>query len=213
MKNEIKNCKKCSQNFILEKDDLSFYEKMKVPVPKVCPDCRFKMRAMFRNERTLYNQNCGLCHRSIITMYNTNSPYIIYCNDCWLSDKWDPYSYAINYDSTKPFFDQLKALVLKVPKSATYSSIATGPNINSEYTNFAGGNRNCYLLFNSGPNNEDCAYSRGIIDSRDVFDIYYADKIENSYECVNIHKSTGIVFGQNVSDCIDSRFVLNCSVY
>ena len=204
-------CKKCKQEFILEKDDLSFYEKMKVPAPKICPDCRFQMRAVFRNERTLYNRNCGLCKRSIITMYNPNSPYVVYCNDCWISDKWDPYSYATDYDPSKPFFEQLRNLVLKVPKSATYRSMAAGPNINSEYTNFAGGNRNCYLLFNCGPNNEDCAYSRGIIDSRDVFDAYYGDKIENCYECVNVHKSTGTVYGQNVSDCIDSRFVFNCS--
>jgi len=204
-------CKKCKQKFILEKDDLSFYEKMKVPNPKVCPDCRFKMRAVFRNERTLYKRTCDLCDRSIITMYNPNSPYVVYCNNCWVSDKWDPYSYAIDYDSSKPFFEQLKELIIKVPKSATYSSMYTGPNINSEYTNFAGGNKDGYLIFNCGPNNENCAYSRGLIDSRDVFDVYYGDKIENTYECVDVHKSTGVIYGQNISDCIDSRFVLNCS--
>ena len=211
MQSESRQCKKCQQDFTIEPDDFSFYEKMNVPVPNVCPDCRFKMRAIFRNERTLYKRTCDLCSRSIITMYNSNSPYTVYCNDCWMSDKWDPYAYAIDFDFNKPFFEQLKELIIKVPKSATYSSISTGVNINSEYTNFAGGNKDGYLLFNSGPNNENCAYSRGIIDSRDAFDVYYADFIENSYECVNVHKSTGIVYGQNISDCIDSRFVLNCS--
>lgn len=205
------NCKKCKQDFILNSDDLGFYEKMKVPAPKVCPPCRFKMRAVFRNERTLYKRVCNLCEKSIITMYNPNSPYVVYCNDCWISDKWDPYSYAMDYDPSKPFFDQLKELIVRVPKSATYSSVSTGVNINSEYTNFAGGNKDGYLLFNCGPNNENCAYSRGLIDSRDVFDAYYGDKLENCYECVNVHKSTGIIYGQNISDCIDSRFVINCS--
>ena len=211
MKNEKRNCKKCKKDFNLEPNDFSFYQKMKVPASLICPDCRFKMRAVFRNERTLYKRTCDLCNRSIITMYNPNSPYTIYCNDCWISDKWDPYSYAVDYDSAQPFFEQLKKLITKVPKSATYSSISTGVNINSEYANFAGGNKDGYLIFNSGPNNENCAYSRGIIDSQDVFDIYYADKIENCYECINIHKSTGVIYGQNISDCIDSRFVLNCS--
>ncbi len=204
-------CKKCKQSFVIEPDDFGFYEKMKVPAPKICPDCRFKMRAVFRNERILYKRTCDLCNRSIIAMYNPNSPYTVYCNDCWVSDKWDPYSYGVNYDPSKTFFEQLKELVIKVPKSATYSSMATGPNINSEYTNFAGGNKDGYLIFNSGPNNENCAYARGIIDSRDVFDIYYGNKIENCYECVNVHKSNSVIYGQNVSDCIDSRFILNCS--
>ncbi|OGI59614.1 hypothetical protein A2814_03010 [Candidatus Nomurabacteria bacterium RIFCSPHIGHO2_01_FULL_38_19] len=67
------------------------------------------------------------------------------------------------------------------------------------------------MIFNSGPNNENCAYSRGLISSRDVFDAYYGDEIENSYECVNVHKSNGVIYGQNVSDSINSRFIFNCS--
>ncbi|PIP68852.1 hypothetical protein COW91_02540, partial [Candidatus Nomurabacteria bacterium CG22_combo_CG10-13_8_21_14_all_32_8] len=209
-KNEKRKCKKCKEEFILDQDDFGFYEKMNVPVPKICPDCRFKMRAIWRNERTLYNRTCNLCSRSIISMYNPNSPYTVYCNDCWVSDKWNPFSYAIDYDFDKPFFEQLKELILKVPKSATYSSAVTGPNINSEYANFAGGNKDGYLIFNSGPNNENCAYSRGIIDSRDVYDVYYGNTIENTYESINIHKSNGIAWGQNVSDCIDSHFLFSC---
>jgi len=211
MDQETRQCKKCQQDFILEKDDLNFYKKMEVPIPMICPTCRFKMRAIWRNERTLYNRTCDLCKRSIISMYNPRSPYIVYCNECWVSDKWDPFSYAIDYDLSKSFFEQLKELIIKVPKSSTYSSAATGPNINSEYANFAGGNKDGYLIFNSGPNNENCAYSRGIIDSRDVYDVYYGNVIENTYESVSIHKSNGIIYGQNISDCIDSSFVLNCS--
>ncbi len=210
MKSENKQCQKCKEDFVIEPNDFSFYEKMKVPAPNVCPDCRFKMRAVFRNERTLYNGNCKLCDRSIITMYKIKSPYVVYCNDCWVSDKWDPYSYAIDYDSSRSFFEQLKELTLKVPKSATYSSSSTGPNINSEYANFAGGNKDGYLIFNSGPGNENCAYSRGIIESRDIYDVYYGNNIENIYEGVNIHHSNGIAWGQNVSDCIDSSFILSC---
>ncbi|MEK7128151.1 MAG: hypothetical protein AAB933_01130, partial [Patescibacteria group bacterium] len=211
MKSETQKCKKCQGNFTLEPDDFSFYEKMRVPAPKICPDCRFKMRAVFRNERTLYNSVCKLCGRSIITMYNPHSTHVVYCNDCWISDKWDPYSYGMDYDFGRPFFDQLKELVEKVPKSATYSSIYTGVNINSEYANFAGGNKDGYLIFNCGPNNENCAYSRGLIASRDVFDVYFGDYLENVYECVNAHKNNGVVYGQNVYDSIDSRFLLNCS--
>src|SRR3989338_7213427 len=92
-------CKKCRQEFILDKDDLVFYEKMKVPPPLVCPDCRFKMRALFRNETTLYSgRKCGLCAKSIISMYNPKSPYIIYCQDCFYSEKWEPKDYGRDYD-------------------------------------------------------------------------------------------------------------------
>src|SRR3989338_7629999 len=137
-KNSVQACQNCKKDFTIESEDFNFYEKIKVPPPTFCPECRFKRRAIFRNERTLYNQTCALCQRSVITMYHPNSSYTVYCNTCWVSDKWDPYSYALDYDSSRPFFEQLKELSIKVPKSATYSSPSLGPNINSEYTNFAG---------------------------------------------------------------------------
>jgi RNA polymerase subunit RPABC4/transcription elongation factor Spt4 len=37
---ETKNCQNCKKDFNIEPDDFSFYEKMKVPVPTWCPECR-----------------------------------------------------------------------------------------------------------------------------------------------------------------------------
>jgi len=207
---ETRNCTKCHTDFILDSDDFGFYEKMGVPAPKICPDCRFKRRVVWRNERTLYKRNCDMCSRSIITMYNPSSPYTVYCNGCWASDKWDPASYGLDYDKDKTFFEQLGELIKKVPKSATYSSPATGPNINSEYTNFAGGNKDGYLIFNSGPDNENCAYSRGISHGRDVFDVYFAHEVERVYTCINVQKSANVAWAQNSNECVDSAFLLNC---
>src|SRR5471030_2604230 len=114
MKTETRQCNKCKESFTLEPDDFSFYEKMKVPAPKVCPDCRFKMRAMFRNETTLYSgRKCALCGKSMITMYNPKLPYIIYCYDCYNSEKWNPEDYFIDYDENLPFISQLKELLIK----------------------------------------------------------------------------------------------------
>ncbi len=210
MTSETRQCQNCRKSFVIEPDDFAFYEKMQVPPPSLCPTCRFRRRSVFRNERTLYKSTCKLCNRSIITMYNPESPYVVYCNDCWESDKWDPLSYGRDYDPNKPFFDQLKELTLIVPKSATYSSPSLGPNVNSEYSNFAGGNKDCYLVFNSGPNCENCAYSRGIT-GRDIFDAYFVNEVERVYEAVNAAKSAGVAWGQNISDCLDSWFLLSCS--
>ncbi|MBI4034098.1 MAG: hypothetical protein HY378_00935 [Candidatus Brennerbacteria bacterium] len=202
-------CKQCENQFEITPDDLGFYEKMRVPPPNLCPDCRFRRRVAFRNEMTLYNRTCNLCSKPVVSMFNTKSPYTIYCSDCWFSDKWDPYSYATDYDESKPFFEQLKELSIRVPKLGLYVSAAIVENINSDYTNFAGGNKDCYLVFNAGPGNENCAYSRGI-QGRDVFDCYYANEVERVYECVNVNKSAGTAWGQNSSDCIDSWFLMNC---
>ena len=210
MNSVTKKCKKCKQDFILDEDELGFYEKMKVPAPKVCPDCRFKMRAMFRNETTLYSgRKCALCGKSIISMYNPKSSYTIYCNDCYLGDGWDPFSYAKDYDVSKSFLEQLKELLTIVPKATTYSSLSTGPNINSDYINQAGGLKNSYLVFNSGPG-EEVMYSRGVRHTREISDCYFGVNLENCYECVNVSDSNYIFFGKNTFNSFNSIFTLNC---
>ncbi|MBU0612107.1 hypothetical protein KKB58_01615 [Patescibacteria group bacterium] len=211
METETRQCNKCKQDFVLEQDDFSFYEKMKVPAPNVCPDCRFKMRAMWRNEITLYSgRKCGMCGKSVLSMYNPKSPYIIYCYDCFYSEKWDPRDYAMEYDKSKSFIEQMNELLIKVPKINLGISFTDGSNLNSEYTNMAGGCKNCYLVFNTSPA-EDLLYSRGIKKGSFSSDIYFGVGFENCYECVNIQESANILWGQNVTSCVDSFFILNGS--
>lgn len=206
---ETRNCTKCSQGFSLDKDELSFYEKMKVHAPKVCSDCRFILKALFRNETTLYSgRNCDLCGKSIISIYHPNSPYTIYCYDCFYSEKWDAKSYAQDYDETRPFLDQFKELMLKVPKISTYVSLGAGPNINSDYTNMTSGAKNSYLIFNTTVA-EDTMYTRGLRNVKDSCDLYFGTNVERSYDSINIQESNGILWGQNVTGSVDCAFILN----
>ena len=210
MNKETKTCQNCKNDFTIESEDFAFYEKMGVSAPRLCPECRFKRRAVFRNEFMLYNRTCDLCHSKIVSMYNPSAPYTVYCPDCWHSDQWDPFSYMRDYDPRRPFLEQLGGLIRAVPKSALYRS-DVHVSINSPYENFAGGNKDCYLVANSGPNNENCAYARGMIKCRDVFDGYYVDKSERIYEGVGIHNSAGIAWGQNVFDSLDSSYCIDCT--
>lgn len=206
---ETKNCTKCKQEFVLDTDELGFYEKMKVPVPKVCPDCRFTMRALFRNETTLYSgRTCALCGKGIISMYNPKSPYTIYCYQCFYSEKWEPRDYAMDYDESRSFVEQFNELLLKVPKITTYTSLGEGPNINSEYVNMASACKNCYLIFNTSVA-EELLYSRGVRNGKDSSDMYFGTDFERCYDSINVQESSGVLWGKNVVGCVDSAFVLN----
>ncbi|MDO8574529.1 MAG: hypothetical protein Q7R86_02790 [bacterium] len=210
MNQESRTCSKCKAGFKITEDDFSFYEKMGTPAPILCPQCRFKRRAQFRNEFVFYNRSCDLCDQAIISMYNPHAPFRVYCPDCWHSDKWDPSSFGKTYNPTRSFFNQLKELLHVVPKISIYRSDVM-ISINSPYENFAGGNKDCYLVANSGPDNENCAYSRGMIKCREVFDGYYVDKSEQIYESVGVHRSKGVAWSQNIAECLDSSFLINCS--
>lgn len=165
---------------------------------------------MFRNEMTLYSgRKCGLCGRGIISMYNPKSPYVIYCPDCFYSEKWEPRDYAKDYDFTRSFLDQMKEFLISVPKISLFLNFSDGKNVNSDYANMAGGLKNCYLVFNTSPA-EDLMYSRGIKHGNDSSDIYFGTRFERCYECVNVQQSADILYGKNVTGGVDCAFVINC---
>lgn len=209
-KNENRICQNCKQTFIIEPDDFLFYEKMRVPPPTFCPECRFKMRSLWRNETTLYSgQKCGLCDKSIISMYNPKSPHTIYCHDCFVSDKWNARDYAIDFDENKSFLEQFKRLILRVPKDALFITNTIASNVNSPFINMAGGCKNCYMFFNGGPC-QDVLYAKGVKDSEDSIDLYFGVGMNQCYEGVNVLNSYKVFYGQNVVSCVDSMFLFNC---
>ena len=112
----MKTCTKCQNEFEITASDLKFYEKISVPGPKKCPDCRLTNRLLFRNEYNFFYDNCASCEKSIITTYNPVLNFVIYCNDCWWSDKWDPKDYGVEFDFNKTFTEQFSELMKRVPK-------------------------------------------------------------------------------------------------
>ncbi len=211
MNRDTRKCNRCKENFVLEEDDFSFYEKMKVPAPNVCPDCRFKMRALWRNETSLYNRKCAKTGESIISNYSPKSLYIVVSQKYYNSDEWDARDFAKEYNFEQSFFEQLKELFLTVIKPATFIPLIDGQNINSEYSNYASGLKNCYMVFNTGPA-EEILYSRGVRDCREAVDCYYINlSSELMYECVNCSKSSKIIYGKNINSCVDCCFITNAS--
>jgi len=208
MQQETRNCQNCKKDFVIEPDDFSFYEKIKVPPPTFCPECRTVRRMLWRNERELSKKKCNAPgHREeLISMYGDNSHRVIYDQEYWWSDKWDPMEYGQPYDFQKSFFNQYNELLQEVPSQA----LANVNAVNSEWCNPGIDNKNCYLCF-AATKNEDMAYSNRISSCRDSFDIYIADKCELCSNSLSIEKCTGIHFSMRSKNCIDSWFLYDCN--
>ncbi len=146
MKVEIKTCQNCKKDFVIESDDFGFYEKIKVPSPTFCPECRSQRRFSWRNDTSLYNRICSLCKKSVVTIYSSESGINIYCNKCWWGDNWDPFKYGKDYDFSRPFFEQFKELLIKVPHLALVNDNGIA-SVNCEYTHDFSFAKNCYMVF------------------------------------------------------------------
>jgi hypothetical protein len=196
-----KVCKTCSKNFEIRKEDLIFYEQIKVLPPNHCPDCRMERRLAFRNERTLYKRACDLCKKDGVSLYANGTPFPVYCHGCWWSDGWDPITYAMEWDKSKPFFEQFRELKNKIPRI----SLLVIDSINSDYTNNAEDNKNCYLLFAAG-NNEDCMYGRLVQRCKGSMDCDFLYDSELCYECMDTRKSFKCMYGERLQECIEVLF-------
>lgn len=95
---QTKNCQNCKKDFTIEPEDFSFYEKIKVPPPTFCPECRMVRRLAFGNAWGVHFRNCDKCGDKTLTMYSKENQIKVYCDPCWWADSWDGTEYGVDYD-------------------------------------------------------------------------------------------------------------------
>ncbi|MFA5792002.1 MAG: hypothetical protein WC884_03105 [Candidatus Paceibacterota bacterium] len=202
-----KNCKTCKKEFEISKEELSFYEKIHVPIPRFCPDCRLQQRMIFRNERTLYKRKSGALNQSgeIVSIFSPDSDQKVYDAKTWWGDSWDAMTYGQDIDFSTPFFEQLKNLWRKVPDMA----LANVNGINSDYCSITEGNKNCYLVV-GGDFNENVMYSSFTFNTKDSIDLHWVSKSDLSYESVDCISCSRLMYNRQCDACMDSAFLFNC---
>lgn len=93
----------CTKAFKITTDELSFYRRRGLPLPRECPNCRYYRRLSCRNftslketvcmcdgenknifkNTVLHQHGAGLCNKKIETTIDPNGGEIIYCEDCY----------------------------------------------------------------------------------------------------------------------------------
>lgn len=211
---ENKQCKHCWIDFNITDDDVAFYDKIsptfawkkyQIPSPTFCPDCRMQRRMAHKNFFKLYKRKSSLSWKNMISMYHENTDFPVYNLQERRSDQRNPLEYGIEVDNTKTFFDQLQELHKKVPKMNTFAVNCE----NSDYTNGAAWSKNCYLMFWC-LDNEDCSYGHIVRRSKNCIDCLYTYESENCYQCVDCLRCYNVLYGTDIEDCSDSKFLLHC---
>lgn len=200
------NCQKCKKGFEITQSDFAFYKKINVPPPIFCPECRLIDMFVGANERTLYKRKCDLTGKDIFSMFPADAPFPVYETDAWYSDQWDPYQYGMDYNPSRPFFEQYKELQDRVPRMAL---VRQGLSINSPYTNRLTDPKNSYMVFRASYP-ENCLFLYNAINTRDCCDCIWVTDCELCYECVNCDNSYKLTFSQESKDCRDSSFLYAC---
>ncbi|MEI7709314.1 MAG: hypothetical protein WCI76_01200 [bacterium] len=204
---ETKICVNCNNNFTIEADDFGFYEKIKVPPPTFCPYCRLLRRFMHTSETVLYKRKCDFSKKDIFSMYPEVTIFPVYETSIWYSDVWDPYKYGMDYDPSRPFFEQILELQNKVPRM---SIVQQGRSINSPYAHRVTDPKNSYMVFRSSYPEDSMYLYNGKMHIKDCCDGSWLYECELCYECVNCANCYNVKFGQESKDSRDCSFIYAC---
>lgn len=155
----------------------------------------------------MYRRKCDFSGQEIISMYPPDSPFKVYEQDIWWSDKWNALQYGRDFDFNRPFFEQFRELQLQVPRVA----LVNKQSENAHFTNHSGKNKNCYLsavTFES----EDIYYSDWVIDHcRDCVDCSYLNEgCELCYETYYAWGSYLAFFCDFIRRCRNVLFCYDC---
>jgi hypothetical protein len=204
-KNLVLGCQNCHKGFVIEPDDFSFYEKIKVPAPTFCPECRYKRRIIWRNVRFLTRGKDSLTGQEIFTCISPESGIPVYELTYWNSDSWDAMDYGKEYNFSETFFNQFRELLHAVPFPAKSMQRC----INSDYSNQCDDMKNTYLCFNT-TYVEDSAYCLNASHLKNCFDVTSCYDSEACYEDVRVDKSYHTISTIMSDNCVDVYFSKNC---
>ncbi len=87
----------CTEAFKIIPSELQFYQRMNLPLPRLCPNCRHYARLKQRNPLRLWRRKCmcdktnhqnhlskdNPCSEEFETSYAPDRPEIIYCEKCY----------------------------------------------------------------------------------------------------------------------------------
>ena len=80
------SCESCGKNYRIVQQELAFYKKFNVIIPRHCVDCRHLERLSTKNPPHLRESKCKQCSKDVTTTFPEDTEMQIYCRECYLED-------------------------------------------------------------------------------------------------------------------------------
>lgn len=207
MDRQTHSCQNCKKDFVIEPEDFSYYQKINVPAPTWCPECRMMRRIVTVNGWSLFWRNCNKCESRTMSMYPPESPLTVYCQPCWWGDSWDGSEYAMDYDPSKPFLAQVLELSQKTPYTALETEYLTLKNC--DYSNAIAYSKDCYQV-TWADYCDNVFYSSILNELKSSSDCLRTWESELCYQSIGLNKDYRTFFSDGCGSCVDVWFSRNC---
>jgi hypothetical protein len=81
---QILRCDKSEKLYRVIPQEVQFYRKFKLPIPRVCPEQRHLDRFNSRQKRQLFDRSCDDCGVAVKSVYSNEVDFKVYCEACYL---------------------------------------------------------------------------------------------------------------------------------
>lgn len=85
---KILTCEVTKRNYKIIPQEYEFYKKFNLPIPRRCPEQRYRDLLVLQNPTKLNNTICSSCNKQIQTTYSEKSRLQIVCEDCYLKQAY-----------------------------------------------------------------------------------------------------------------------------
>lgn len=200
-----KECPTCHTQFVVTPEDETLLRQVGVDEPIECTPCVWRRLLSFFVFGRFRKTTSALSGKPIITNFPESTRFPLYERGEWVSDAWDPMEYGVEYDSARPFLDQLEGLVGRVPHPHQ-SGIK---NTDSEWCDDVWNSKNCYLC-RSLLDCEDVSYAYRTFACKNSIDLAFCFKSEASYDSLYCFNCYQVRYCFNAHDSMDSAFLYDC---
>jgi hypothetical protein len=78
-------CRETKRPFRIIKQELEFYRRQRLPIPRIHLDVRHRNRTALCNSRHVWERSCGKCGEKFATSYAPKQTETVYCEECYLA--------------------------------------------------------------------------------------------------------------------------------
>lgn len=198
-------CTRSGTPFTISDREQEYCESRGIPLPDISYQERFREMCAFRNESTLFIRKSSQTGQEIVSCYRPDSVFPVIEREIWFSEQYDPLAYGQAYDFNRPFFEQYRELLQRIPHPGTIvRNIEASPYVNLSLDLF-----NCYYCF-ACVHCQDSYYNWRAINSRDCVDNSFIFDCELCYECIDVRSCYNVKWASHAFNCRDSAFLYDC---
>ncbi|MBI4598775.1 hypothetical protein HY734_01095 [Candidatus Uhrbacteria bacterium] len=197
-----RTCAITGETWTMTDEEIGWYKKFNVPAPDISPNTRWKWQGYYDVGYQFWWNRHAETGKPVLSFHHPATGVRVLPDAEWFARDFAEIS--VGYDRTRPFFDQMRELQLKVPLFATFNTV---PPENS-LALMSLGDRDSYFTF--ACKSARCFYMAGAFNTEDSSEVFLSIDCTRSHHVVHSDRIYNCRYVRESFDCMDSAFLFDC---